>query len=65
MTVESIVDNMTDDEAEQLGRLWAMRQYGIEIVMFAEKQLINANALNPTDRRVLSRKERRRLTGSI
>ena len=64
MTVESIVEAMTDDEAEQLGRLWAMRQYAIEIGLFAERQLIADNALKQGDRRFYNRDEWRRLTNS-
>ena len=65
MTVESIVENMTDDEAEQLGRLWAMRQYAIEIGLFAEKRLLAGNVLKLDDRRFYNGDEWRRLTRDV
>ena len=62
MTIESIVENMSDDEAEQLGRWWAMRQTAIEIGILAERQLLLFGALADSDRRFYNRKEWRRLT---
>ena len=62
MTIESIVENMSDDEAEQLGRWWAMRQTAIEIGILAERQLMSFNALADGDRRFYNRQEWRRLT---
>ena len=60
--IEAIIDNMSDGEAEQLGRWWAIRQYAIETGLFAERELLRLNALDITDRRFLNRQEWRRLT---
>ena len=72
MTVESIVDAMTDEEvrkvfdkfdADEAGdwvaNLFGMRSMGIQITTYAEGQLLAIGAIRPENRRVLSRKELR------
>jgi len=64
MTIESIVENMTDDEAEQLGRWWAIRKAAIDLGLVAERELSRFNALSPKSRRFISLDEWQRLTGA-
>ena len=63
MTTESTVENMTTDEAEQLGRWWAMREGAIQIGRLAESELARACALAPQKRMFISREEWSVLTG--
>lgn len=60
--IEQIVDNMTDDEAEFYGRWHAMMVSAFEIGTLAQKQLLVAGMLRPSERLFLTRKERRQLT---
>jgi len=60
--IESIIDGMSDDEAEQLGRWWAMRQTALDIGRLAERELAQYNALKPNNRMFIGRDEWERLT---
>ena len=55
------IAGMTTDEAEQLGRWWLMRENAIEIGVLAERQLMEAGAIEPNDRRFYNRDEWRKL----
>ena len=60
--IEAIIDNMSDDEAEQLGRWWAMRETALDIGRLAERELARLNALAPNNRKFITRAEWERLT---
>jgi hypothetical protein len=60
--IMATVENMTTDEAEQLGRWWAMRENAIGIGRLAESELARANALAPHKRLFISRTEWEQLT---
>ena len=77
MTVESIVDAMTDDDIREVfnklgvsdagdwvANLFSMRSMGIQITTYAERQLLAVNAIKLEERRVLNRAEWRKLTNS-
>ena len=56
-TGQCLIENMTTDEAEQLGRWWAMREGAIQIGRLAESELARAFALSPQKRMFISRDE--------
>jgi hypothetical protein len=63
--MESILKSMNGKDAEHYKQWYAMMRSSYEFGLSAQKVLINAGVLKPSERLFLTRQERRQLTHEV